>query len=59
MTPAERYALGPPDGPGTQPVPWPVQISTAQVSASGCIGIDKHLLGLGRRHAGTTVTLIR
>jgi transposase InsO family protein len=28
MTPAERYALGPIDGPGDQPTPWPVQIST-------------------------------
>jgi transposase InsO family protein len=59
MTPAERYALGPHDGPGTQPVPWPAQIITAKVSASGCIGVDKHLLGVGRRHAGTTVTVIR
>lgn len=59
MTPAERYALGPHDGPGTQSVPWPVQILTATVSASGCIGVDKHLLGIGRRHAGTTVTVIR
>jgi transposase InsO family protein len=59
MTPAERYALGPHDGPGTHPVPWPVQITTAKVSASGCIGIDKHLLGVGRRHTGQTVTVIR
>jgi transposase InsO family protein len=59
MTPAERYALGPHDGPGTHPTPWPVQILTATVSTSGCIGIDKHLLGVGRRHAGTTVTAVR
>lgn len=59
MTPAERYALGPHDGPGAQPVPWPVHIRTATVSTSGCIGIDKHLLGIGRRHDGTTVTVIR
>lgn len=59
MTPHQRYTLGPPDGPGTTAVPWPAQIITATVSASGCIGVDKHLLGVGRRHAHTTVTLIR
>jgi transposase InsO family protein len=59
MTPAERYALGPPDGPGHHALPWPVDIKTATVSASGCIGIDKHLLGVGRRHARTQVTWIR
>lgn len=59
MTPAERYALGPPDGPGQTPQPWPVNIHSATVSASGCIGIDKHLLGVGRRHAGTQVTTVR
>jgi transposase InsO family protein len=59
MTPAERYVLGPIDGPGTGPTPWPTLIHTATVSASGCIGIDKHLLGVGRRWAGTQVTTIR
>lgn len=59
MTPAERHDLGPKDGPGTGPHPWPVRIRTAIVSSSGCIGIDKHLLGVGRRHAGTTVTYVR
>jgi transposase InsO family protein len=59
MRPADRYALGPLDGPGTTPAPWPVQIITATVSTSGCIGVDKHLLGVGRRHAGITVTAIR
>lgn len=59
MTPAERYTVGPHDGPGESALPWPVQIITATVSASGCIGIDKHLLGVGRRHKGVTVTVIR
>jgi transposase InsO family protein len=59
MTPAERYQLGPKDGPGTRAQPWPVIIRTAKVSTSGCIGIDKHLLGVGRRHAGLSVTTIR
>lgn len=59
MTPADRYALGPLDGPGETAAPWPVQIITATVSASGCIGIDKNLLGVGRKHAATRVTAIR
>jgi transposase InsO family protein len=59
MTPARRYDLGPKDGPGSEPWPWPVLIRTATVSSSGCIGIDKHLLGVGRRHAGTSVTYVR
>ena len=59
LTPAARYALGPIDGPGSEPDPWPVVIKTANVSASGCIGLDKHLLGVGRAHASRTVTAIR
>lgn len=59
MTPAERYALGPLDGPGNTPTPWPATITTATVSTSGCISIDKHLLGIGRRWKGTHVTVIR
>lgn len=59
LTPAERYALGPLDGPGSEVLPWPVVINTATVSASGCIGLDTHLLGVGRRHAGSQVTTIR
>jgi transposase InsO family protein len=59
MTPAERYALGPVDGPCPDTKPWPTVIGTATVSTSGCVGIDKHLLGVGRRWAGTQVTTIR
>jgi transposase InsO family protein len=59
MTPAQRYALGPLDGPGTRPAVWPVQILTATVSSSGCVGVDKHVLGIGRRYTGKTVTMIR
>lgn len=59
MTPAQRFELGPRDGPGDTALPWPVQIITATVSSSGCIGVDKHLLGVGRKHASTAVTVIR
>jgi transposase InsO family protein len=59
LPPAQRYDLGPKDGPGSETRPWPVLIRTATVSSSGCIGIDKHLLGVGRRHAEATVTYVR
>lgn len=59
LTPDQRYALGPADGPGDQPVPWPVIMTTGLVSSSGCVGADAHLLGIGRKHAGTTVTMIK
>lgn len=59
LTPAERYDLGPKDGPGTGAELWPIQIQTATVSSSGCIGVDKHLLGVGRRYAHTKVTYVR
>lgn len=59
MTPAERYDLGPKDGPGSGPQPWPTTIRTAPVSTSGCVALDNCLLGVGRRYAHTTVTLIR
>ena len=35
MTPRQRFDLGPHDGPGDQPLPWPVQIKTATVSTTG------------------------
>ena len=59
LTPAQRFDLGPKDGPGDAHTPWPVQILTAKVSTSGCIGIDGHLFSVGRRHAGEHVTMIR
>jgi transposase InsO family protein len=59
LTPAQRYDLGPKDGPGDHPAPWPVQILTARVSASGCIGIDGHLFSVGRTHQRRDVTVVR
>jgi transposase InsO family protein len=59
LSPAQRYALGPLDGPAPGPLqPAPV-ISTVKVSTSGCIGVLGHLVGIGRRHAGRTLTMIR
>lgn len=59
LTPAQRYALGPKDQPGPAPIPEPVTITTTQVTASGCIGINGHQVGLGRKHKGATVHLVR
>lgn len=59
LTPAQRYQLGPLDGPAPAPLQPPVVISTTKVSASGCIGILGHLVGIGRRHAGHTLTTVR
>jgi transposase InsO family protein len=59
LTPGQRYALGPLEGPTPGPLQPPTLISIATVSASGCIGVLGHLIGLGRRHAGAQVTLIR
>jgi transposase InsO family protein len=58
MTPAQRYQLGPIDGP-TGHHHSPLIIKTARVSASGCIRIDRTLVGVGRRHRGQTVTVFR
>jgi len=59
LTPTQRYTLGPHDGPGDQPDPWPVITTTGKVSSSGCVGAGGHLIGVGRKHAGTTVTMIK
>ena len=58
LTPAQRYALGPLDGPASPP-PQPTLISTVKVSASGCISVLGHLVGIGRRHAGQHLTVVR
>lgn len=58
LTPAQRYALGPRDAPGDPLTPTAV-LTTARVSTSGCLGINGHLVSIGRRHAGATVSLIR
>ena len=59
LTPAQRYALGPPDRPAQNALAAATHISTAKVSTSGCIGVLGHLVGIGRTHAGDEVTLVR
>jgi transposase InsO family protein len=59
LTPAQRYALGPTDGPGTTPLPIPPTITRGKVSASGCLGLDRTMFSVGRKHAGQDALLIR
>ena len=59
LTPAQRYALGPVDGPASGPLQPETVISTAKVSTSGCISVLGNLVGIGRRHASHHVTLVR
>jgi transposase InsO family protein len=59
LTPAQRYALGPLDGPADDPLQPDTVISAVKVSTSGCISVLGHLVGIGRRHAGRDLTSIR
>jgi transposase InsO family protein len=59
LTPAQRYALGPQDGPGTTPAPATVVITRGKVSTSGCLGLNRQLFSVGRKHAGQDALLIR
>lgn len=59
LTPAQRYALGPKDGPGTAPTPTTPVITPGKVSASGCLGVNRELFSVGRKHAGQPALLIR
>lgn len=58
MTPAQRYALGPIDGP-TGPIGPPFRVLTVKVCAYGKVTIDKVSVYLGRAHAGKSLTLFR
>lgn len=59
LTPAQRYALGPVDGPADGPLQPETVITRHTVSTSGSIGVLGHLVGIGRRYAGRQVTAIR
>lgn len=58
MTPAQRYHLGPLDGPLNRAA-GPVTIMTKPVAPNGTIKIDTISLGIGRTYAGDSVTVIR
>lgn len=58
LTPAQRYALGAkavPAGPGEEPL----QVTQGKVAANGTVTIHRTRVGIGRPHAGKTVTLFR
>jgi transposase InsO family protein len=58
MTPAQRYQLGPHDGPDGLNAP-PTTLAIKTVASNGTIVFNKTNVGLGRRYAGTAVTVIR
>lgn len=58
ITPAQRYQLGPFDSPTGTHTP-PATIFTKTVMSNGTIHFDQTGVGIGRRYAGTTVTVIR
>ncbi|WP_395692094.1 DDE-type integrase/transposase/recombinase [Nocardioides sp.] len=58
LTPAQRYALGEkaaPAGAGDQPL----HVTHGKVAANGTVTIHRTRVGIGRTHAGKTVTLFR
>jgi transposase InsO family protein len=58
LTPAQRYGLGDkaaPTGPGQEPL----HITRGKVAENGTVTIHRTRVGIGRAHAGTTVTLFR
>ena len=58
LTPAQRYQLGPLDSPDGTNGP-PTTIATKTVQPNGTILIDKIAVGIGRRYAAQSVTVIR
>ena len=58
LTPNQRFALGPIDGPGG-PMPQPTLITQPPISTSGGIGVNNTLIGIGRRHAHQQATVFR
>ncbi|WP_353951241.1 IS481 family transposase [Knoellia sp. S7-12] len=58
LTPGQRYRLGPKDGPAGD-LALPMTVRSAVVAANGAITVDKTSIGIGRRYAGTTITLFR
>ncbi len=59
LTPAQRYALGPLDGPGTNSAANTPMITRARVSASGCLAVNREQFSVGRKHAGQPALVIR
>jgi transposase InsO family protein len=59
LTPQQKFDLAEKTGPAGQPLTAPPIVSNPTVSPRGAIGVDNTEIGLGRRYAGTTVTVFR
>lgn len=59
LTPQQAYDLAEKTGPTGQPLTALPVLSNPKVSPRGAIGVDNTEIGLGRRHAGATVTVFR
>jgi transposase InsO family protein len=57
LTPHQRFQLGPIAYPTD--FDQPTVLTRHTVSATGSIGVDGHLIGLGRRHHGKAATVFR
>ncbi|MEQ6903852.1 IS481 family transposase [Nocardioides sp. YIM 152588] len=58
LTPAQRYALGDKAAPAG-PVEAPLHLTRGKVAVNGTVTIHRTRVGIGRAHAGKTVTLFR
>ena len=58
LTPGDRYDLGPKDAPTGRSIAT-TTITTKTVTRTGTILFNKTALGIGRAHAGKSVTVIR
>jgi transposase InsO family protein len=61
LTPNQAWQIAPVSGPAGEPLTYPLHVTTARVSASGCLGAGaaQTEIGLGRAHAGKTATVFR
>lgn len=59
LTPQQRYDLGPLSGPNPDGPPPVLHQTRPTVSATGSIGVDDTLIGLGRRWAGAETVVFR
>jgi len=57
LTPNQRFQLGPIAYPEDHPKP--TLLTRHTVSTTGSIGVDGHLIGLGRSHHAKTATVFR
>lgn len=59
LTPNQAWAIAPLSGPYGAPLAGRLHITTAPVSASGCVTVDRTEIGVGRAHAHRSATVFR